>query len=370
LPLLDRYLAKEILLPFAAGLLFLTQVLLATQLLANARLLFGSGVSLLDVAEVVVLLLPRVVAYTLPIAFLLGAVLGVGRLAEDREVVALGAAGVSTARLVRVPLAMSLVLAAVGLWLTADLEPRSLAAARELVIDVVKRNVRNDVRPGTFYDQIPGTTLYAERVRGGRWENVLISDRSDPDAPVLALAREGRLESVGAGEEMQLVLRGGELHRWSPDDDGYVLAAFQGAEVVLGLGTALSDRGGLARGNTERLEAMAARARAMRAAGDVRGADRLESSLHRRIAAALAVIPFALLAVPLGAARRAGRAFGVGATVAVVIVHYLLLKSGQVLAQKGALAAPLALQLPTLVLSAAAVVLVAIQVRRGPGAVR
>jgi len=235
---------------------------------------------------------------------------------------------------------------------------------------VVKRNVRNDVKAGIFYDQIPGTTLYAERVRGGRWENVLISDRTDPEAPVLALAREGRLEPVGAGEEVQLLLSGGELHRTSPGEDGYVLAEFQRAEVVLGLGTTLTDRGGFARGNGERFPEMAGRAAALRARGEVREANRLESSLHRRIAAALAVIPFALLAVPLGAARRAGRAFGVGATVAVVILHYLLLKSGQVAAQKGVLPAALALQLPTLALSAAAIVLLLVQVRRGPGAVR
>ncbi len=103
--LLHRYLAKEILLPFAAGLLFLTQILLATQLLAQADVLFGSGVSIVDVGAVVLYLLPYFLAYVLPIAFLLGAVLGVGRLAEDREVLSLGAAGFSPAFLGPVPLA-------------------------------------------------------------------------------------------------------------------------------------------------------------------------------------------------------------------------------------------------------------------------
>lgn len=368
--LLDRYLAKEILLPFAAGVLFLTQILLATQLLAQAPVLFGSGVSLLDVGAVVVFLLPHFLGYVLPIAFLLGAVLGVGRLAEDRELVALGAAGLSPARLVRVPLLLGVVLAAASLWLAGDLEPRSLAAARERLVEVVKRNIRNDVRPGTFYDQIPGTTLYAERVRGGRWENVLISERSDPDAPVLALAREGRLEPVGGGAEMELVLEGGELHRASPGDEQYVVATFDRAEVVLALGTALSDRGGLARTSPDGFADLTRRAAEHRARGEERDALRAEALLHRKIAAALALIPFALLAVPLGAARRAGRAFGVGATFGVVILHYLLLRSGQVMAQKGTLPPWLALELPTLVLSAAALVLIVVQVRRGTGAVR
>ena len=368
--LLRRYLAKEILVPFAAGVLFLTQILLATQLLAQAQILFGSGVSILDIGAVIADLLPHLLGYVLPIAFLLGAVLGVGRLAEDREVVALGAAGLSPAYLVPVPLALGVAVAAVGVWLGLWVAPAGLDAARVRLTGIVKRNVTNDVRPGTFYDQIPGYTLYAERVNGGRWENVLISDRSDPSAPVLALARRGRLEPVGAGQEMRLVLDAGEVHRESVDAGQYVVAEFGRGDLVLGLGTALSDRSTLVRGGREDVPGFLARIADARAAGDEKTARRLEASLHRRVAAPLAVIPFALLALPLGATRRGGRAFGIGATFLVVVVHYLLLRGGEVMATRGALPAVLALQLPTLVLSAIGVALIALQARRGPGAVR
>ncbi len=371
MPLFDRYLAKEILVPFAAGVVFLTQILLAAQLLAQAEILFGSGVALWDVAAVVVAFLPHLLGYVLPIAFLLGAVIGVGRLAEDREVVALSAAGVSPARLVRVPLALGLLTAALGLWLSLSVEPAALAVARVRLNEIVKRNVTNDVRAGTFYDQIPGYTLYAERVRGGRWENVLVSDRSNPDAPVLALAAAGGLEPVGVGQEMQLVLDGGEIHREDPDADEYVTAEFRRAELVIGLGTALTDRNVLARSAREMTVAsLEARIRAEREKGNAAEARRFEGYLHRRAAQPLALIPFALLAVPLGASRRVGRAFAVGATILAVVAHYVLLRGGEVLAQRGALPAALSLQLPTIVLSAAALVLVALQARRGVGAVR
>jgi lipopolysaccharide export system permease protein len=371
LTIVDRYLAKEILLPFLAGLLFLTQLLLATQLLARADVLFGSGVSLLDVAAIVVALLPNVLGYVLPMAFLLGAVIGVGRLAEDREVIALGAAGLSPARLVRVPLALGLVVAGAGLLLSTRLEPAGFAAARARLNDVVKRNVTNDVRAGTFYDQIPGYTLYAERATAGRWENVLISDRSNPAAPVLAVAGQGRLEPVGAGHEMRLVLDGGELHREDPGTDEYVAANFGHAEVVIGLGTALTDRNSLARSAKEMtMEAFDARIAAERAKGDLKEAWRYEGYKHRRLAQPLAILPFALLAVPLGASRRVGRAFAMAATVGAVIAQYLLQRSGEVMAQKGVLPAWAALQLPTVALSALALVLIVLQARRGVGAVR
>ncbi len=371
MPLFDRYLAKEILVPFAAGVLFLTQILLAAQILNQADVLFGSGVALLDVAAVIVALLPHLLGYVLPIAFLLGAVIGVGRLAEDREVVALSAAGLSPARLVRVPLALGLVVAAGGLWLSLYVEPAAFAVARERVNEIVKRNVTNDVRAGTFYEQIPGYTVYAERVRGGHWENVLISDRSNPDAPVLALARGGGLEPVGVGQEMQLVLDGGEIHREEADAAEYVVAEFRRAQLVVGLGTTLTDRNVLARSAREMtVAALEERVRAEREKGNVAEARRFEGYLHRRAAQPLALIPFALLAVPLGAARRVGRAFAVGATLLAVVAHYILLRGGEVLAQRGALPAALSLQLPTVVLSAVAILFIVLQARRGVGAVR
>ncbi len=371
MPLLDRYLAKEILLPFVAGVLFLTQLLLATQLLSQADVLFGSGVALRDVGAILLALMPHILGYVLPIAFLLGAVLGVGRLAEDRELMAIAATGFSPTRLVRVPLALGVAAGALGLWLSTSVEPIGLAAARERMNDVVKRNVTNDVRPGTFYDQIPGYTLYAEKVRRGRWEHVLIDDRSDPASPVLALAGGGRLEPVGMGQEMQLVLDAGELHRDDADAGEYVTADFRTATLVVGLGTALSDKSVLLRGVREMTSAqMREHMREARARGDAAEVRRYQGYLNRRLAQPLAVLPFALLAFPLGAARRVGRAFAVGATLLAVVAHYVLLRGGEVLAQKGALPAAVALQLPTVVLSLVALALSAQQARRGIGAVR
>ena len=57
-------------------------------------------------------------------------------------------------------------------------------------------------------------------------------------------------------------------------------------------------------------------------------------------------------------------------TVLAVIAQYLLMRSGEVMAQHGTLPAWLALQLPTVVLSVVALALIAVQARRGPGAVR
>lgn len=370
--LLDRYLAREILLPLAAGLLFLTQLLLATQLLGQARILFGAGVSPADVGQVILYLLPYFVGFVLPVAFLLGVVLGVARLAADREVVAMAAAGLSPLRLLRVPFALSLVTAALGLWIALVLEPAGMRAVRALMNDIVKRNVSSEVRPGTFYDKIPGYTLYVERAEAGGWAHVLIDDRSNPDAPVLALAGHGRLEPVGPAQDMRLVLSDGELHREAVSSEDYAVAAFGRGEMLVGLGRGAAE-GASGLGRNAR-EVTLAETREMVAAAYAAGkpdqAWRIEGNLHRKIASALVVIAFALLGVPLGASPRAGKAFGAGATLLVMVAHYVLLRAGQQLVQKGLAPAWLGLELGNAVVGGVGLLLLWRLARRGTGAVR
>jgi lipopolysaccharide export system permease protein len=368
MPALDRYLAREILLPFAAGLVFLTQILLATQILAQSDVLLGSGVSGLDVLAVALALVPHFLGYALPVAFLLGAVVGTARLAEDREIVALGAAGVSPARLVRVPIVLGLLVGGVALWMGLSLEPGGLRAARLRVNDLIRRNVTSDVRGGVFFEDIPDLTLYAEDTRGGRWRHVLIADRTDPSAPLLALAQGGRLEPAGALDAMRLVLDDGELQREELRSDEYVTARYAHATITLGFGQALSDRNRLV-GSPFELGPGEIVARA-RAAPDAAAARGWWTFLYRRIAAPAALLGFALLAVPIAAARRGGRAFGYVATVAAVVAYYAVLRFGEGLSRRGALPPWLGPNLANLVLLVTGIALVAALDRRGAGAVR
>jgi len=201
---------------------------------------------------------------------------------------------------------------------------------------------------------------------------VLINDRSRPDAQVLALAHAGVLEPVGRGQDMQLGLRDGEIHREDAQSTDYVVATFDRAELVLGLGSGFAARAeGLGR-NARGVSL--AETRALVADAYARGkpaeAWRAEGNLHRKIASALVVIAFALLGVPLGASPRAGRAFGAGATLLIMVAHYVLLRAGQVLVQNGQFPAWIGLELGNLVVGGVGILLLWRMARRGTGVVR
>jgi lipopolysaccharide export system permease protein len=150
----------------------------------------------------------------------------------------------------------------------------------------------------------------------------------------------------------------------------YVRADFGRAQLTLGLGTTISDKNVLS-GSTKAVssEELVELARP----GPGRTPDQrliAEEALHRRIASPLAVIAFALMAVPIAAMRRGGRAAGIGAAVTGVLAHYLLLRVGEVLTERGVLPAAVAMHLSTVVLLSVGLWLCWLLARRGPGVVR
>src|SRR6187397_2321108 len=101
LRILDRYLVREIALPFALALTVLTFILVLPPILVAGEDFISRGVEWSIVARALATLLPQALCLTIPMAVLLGILLGFGRLSADREFVAMQACGVSLMRLAR-----------------------------------------------------------------------------------------------------------------------------------------------------------------------------------------------------------------------------------------------------------------------------
>src|SRR2546430_14549913 len=106
MPLLDRLLLREIAIPLGVGLRAVLQLLVVLQLLQLNEVVFTSAVTVEDLFRVAAALGPHFLVVAVPLAFMLGVRLGLGRLAGDQEILALSAAGTHPLRLYRVPLAI------------------------------------------------------------------------------------------------------------------------------------------------------------------------------------------------------------------------------------------------------------------------
>lgn len=366
-----RLMLREIGIPLVLALVLVSQLLVAMQLLQLNEVLFGSGFDALGVLRIASYFAPHFGIIALPLAFLFAVMLGIGRLGEDGEIVALGALGRSPFALYKVPIAMGLVLGLAVGFLSFRGEPWGLRGIRRQLNEIIKRNVAGDIAPGTFFEEIPRFTVYVggnERDTG-TWERVLLHDAVGDGTPFLILARRGQVESEGADAMLGLELFDGELHR--TDGREYTRAAFGSASVSLGVSDFFRRKNRFRSPTVELLgEEMPEAARQARAAGDLDAARRIDTLFHKRVASVFTCLVFGLLAVPLAAAGRGARGRSFVATIGGFAAYYVLLTLGVGLGETGRVAPWLGAWLPNFVGLAVAGVLAVRLVRRPPGTAR
>ena len=114
---IDRYVFKEILPPFFLALLIFTFLLVLPPVMDYLENLLAKGVTWGIAARILWTLLPQALGLTIPMAVLVGVLIGLGRMSGDRESVALLACGVSPYRLLRPIRALALITTAVTAWI-------------------------------------------------------------------------------------------------------------------------------------------------------------------------------------------------------------------------------------------------------------
>src|SRR5688572_27885176 len=97
--IIDRYVIRQVLMPFCIGVLVFTFVFIIRTLMEYVEPLVAKGISLGVLGVVLATLVPQALALSIPMALLLGLLVAFGRLSSDREFVAMQACGISLRRL-------------------------------------------------------------------------------------------------------------------------------------------------------------------------------------------------------------------------------------------------------------------------------
>lgn len=338
LSLLDRMLLFEMLRPLGVGLLAILQLLVLAQLLQLNEVVFGGAVSLFDLWRVTTALAPHFLVTAIPLAYMLGVQLALGRMAADQEVLALSAAGRGPLTLYRVPIAIALALGVGVAGLARWAEPWGLRELNRVLNDVIKRNLESGVVPGVFNDGLPRFMIYVASAEQGKgpfaeWRGVLIEDAVGDGAPMLALAEAGRIEDAGT-DALSLKLERGELHR--TEAHGETVARFKEGSFLVGVQDRVA-RGNKFHGDTAQVPAdeLAARADDAEKRGWSEDAARMRVELVRRWAVPLACLAFALLGVPLAVAARGVKGSAYLTTLGAFVAFYSLSRLGVALAERG-----------------------------------
>jgi LPS export ABC transporter permease LptF/LPS export ABC transporter permease LptG len=362
--ILDRYICREVFSHALLGLAIFTFVFFVPQLvrLMDVVVRHNSGTGM--IALLIGCAFPAIFTFTIPIAALVGVLLGLGRLSADGEIVGLNASGIGLRRLLVPITLLAAVMGVATLGDTLWLSPLALRTLHSLETRLLASQASLAIQPRVFDERFPHFVLYVNDVdaTATRWRGVLLAQTDQTPTSRLTLAEKAIVLVDRGRDKLELHLGEGSTHEYnSADPTHYGFTSFGASDMPIEV-TAQVDL------NARQLSDAEQRIGALRAnASPAWRLARVE--FHRRLAFPAACIVFALLAVPVGVRpRRGGRAGGFVLTLVLVAGYYSIFVFGVRLAQAGVLSPGLGVWMANIVGLICAVAMIArIERVRGEG---
>jgi LPS export ABC transporter permease LptF/LPS export ABC transporter permease LptG len=355
--IIDRYVIREVIPPFLLAMLVFTFVLIIPFIIEIAEEMIAKGVPGMTILQITVTLLPQALALTIPMSLLIGLLVGLGRLSADREFVVMMACGISPYRLLQPILVFAVVCWGLTSWVMLKAMPDGNQKYREITTEIVMNRAEGEVRPRTFFEDFPNIVLYVREVpsNGQGWVDVLAADTGNPSAPVIYLAKRGRMVIDRNKRTIDMVLEEGTRHSTKLEDwDYYEVAGFDRITVSLNP-ESVFPRTGPQRGDRElNIEQLRARAVELQMQGMSPHNQVME--IHKKFTIPIACFVFALLGLGLGASnRRDGKLAAFVLGIGVIFAYYIVMYSAISLTKGFWIPAWLSMWLPNIVLGAAGI---------------
>jgi LPS export ABC transporter permease LptF/LPS export ABC transporter permease LptG len=368
--ILDRYLVREIAIPFVISLVLLTFVLMIPPILQRAQEFIAKGVEVSVVFRALMLLVPQALCYTLPMSVLLGILIGFGRLSGDREFVTMQACGVSLMRLLRPVGLVALVGTAATAYAIIVALPGSNQAFRLIAARVMEERIEKTLAPRVFFDDFPHRVIYVRDLpETGGWRDVFLGDQSEPGYSTVYFAREGRIRLDREQKVVRLELFDGVSHRTSiVNQETYEPTEFEQVSINL-----KADEVFLPPPEPGTPEMSISQLRASIAEEQQRGGQAFSQRfmIHYKLALPLLCPILALVGLALGASNhRGGRLTSFVFGFIVIMINYVLLYGARAVGLGGRIAPELAAWVPNIIMTVGAVALMAWRIRAGDQPIR
>jgi LPS export ABC transporter permease LptG/LPS export ABC transporter permease LptF len=332
--ILTRYILGEILSHTLIGCALFTFILFMRDLPHILEMMVRNSSTFSNVLEIFLLTLPNTFRVTIPMAVLVGVLLGLSRLAADSEIIAMRASGLGIGYFVRVSAIVAVAGTLVGLANSLYVAPRANQAILDLEQELETSQASYEIQPRVFYEDFKNMVLYVQDVRAGagasNWRQVFMADVTDPATPSITTAASATVASDST-QELLMRLRDGSRHETvAGQPQQYNISTFTTTDLPL----ALSPQSAVQLGRLDTgLYALPIRTLLER----TRGPDpkRFLIELHNRFAYPTACLVLMLVGVPLGvASRRGGKSSGFVFTILLVLLYYVLSYTGIALSKQ------------------------------------
>ena len=367
--IINRYILKEISVPFFMILFIFTFVLLMGRILQLMDLMINKGVGLSYVANLILYLMPSFLIITIPIALLISILVGLGRLSADHEITIFKSSGISLYQIL-LPIGAASLMAFIVTALTGFfLVPYGNFATRNLLINIAKQKASIGIKEKVFNDGFKQLILYAEKipVHGNFMEGVFIFDSRIDKQPTTIIAQKGYLVSSPESASVTLRLQTGSTHTVDADLKTYKKMDFSSYDVTLDLSASMAGgKGTLSKDSKEM--SLFELTKEMKDANPEKAAFReLLIDFNKKFTVPLSCIIFGLLAIPFGVTRNvSGKSRGFVIGIFLVMSYYVLQLSGEALGETGKISPILGAWAPNIILGSLGVYLLIMTAKEKP----
>ena len=208
--LLNRYIQKELFLPFLYSLFILIFILFTNFLLRAVDRFLGKGINLFTILEYLFFNLAWIISLAVPMAVLIAALMTFGRMSEDNEINAMRASGISFITITRPAILFGTLICIALIYFNNFILPEMNFKARLLSGDIYRTRPGLNINPGHFIDEIPDYSMIIRGKKDDIMEDVRIFSKNNRDVQTSIHSKTGTLSTID--DAIILTLFNGEIH--------------------------------------------------------------------------------------------------------------------------------------------------------------
>ncbi len=335
-PLISKYLIQAILPYFVFSWLLLSVILFVQQASRYSDIFFSAQIPKNLVWQLTLALIPNVIAFTCPMAVLVGVIIGLSRMQGDSELIAVRSRGVGKFQIAIPVIVLRAVLSLFTFLINLYGVPFAAQIVRKAALQTALYKLESPIEPGVFNTEINGYTIYVKSgdLENGTWKNIFIynEDKATNQARLIT-SRSGRIDSKG--ENSELVLENALVNTFSTQKGKSSFISENVGQIRVAVKTKRGEIIEKLSKSEETPEELGLQELAQYAYSK-EGKERTEAQIlwQRRILLSITPLIFALLGTALVLRfNRGGRGFGIFLALAGLVFYYLITLFGEQLAR-------------------------------------
>jgi lipopolysaccharide export LptBFGC system permease protein LptF len=327
---------------FSFAWILLSVILFVQQAGRYSDIFFSSNIPKNLIWQLTLALVPNVIAFTCPMAVLLGVVIGLSKMQSDSELVAIRTAGVGSLQITLPILFFGILLCGFTFLVNIYGVPLASGVVRKIAIQAAVYKLESPIEPGVFNTEISGFTIYVKDgdFEKGTWKNVFIFTEN-PETKQLRLitSKSGRIDNKD--EVSELVLENAVVNTFSTENKQAKTVSENIGQVRYAINTKRGEMIQKLSNREETSDELGLR-ELSQYVKTKEGKEKTEAEiiLQRRIVLSVTPLIFALLGTALVLRfNRGGKGFGILLALASLIAYYLIALLGEQLARTNIISA-------------------------------